>query len=478
MSYWVRRDGGLNNAVSTRLDIISGEKNDRFVPPSDVKIGVIGLGYVGFPLALAFKDHYRVAGYDSDKTRVRELMDGIDRNDEVLLGQGRAAVCRVGSDDLEKWLGLGDGGSGLILGDGDVSILPALRSCNVFVIAVPTGVDKSNTPDKKPLMEASILAGSMLKPGDTVIYESTVYPGCTEEFCVPILEQVSGLKLNEDFFVGYSPERINPGDDVHRLQTIVKLTSGSTPKTAEFVDGLYRKIVQAGTFKAANIKTAEASKIMENIQRDVNIAFMNEMTVLFNSLGLRMDDILAAARTRWNFVPFTPGLVGGHCVGVDPYWLLWKAKESGVSLDLVESARERNESMPLYLAEKILKGMTRKGITPDGADVLVLGFTFKENCPDCRNTKVFPLVKELESAGCRVLVCDPRADKVSVLDEYGVEIFSVVPYQDERNGFDAVIGAVAHREFAFMNPEDYLRKNGIVFDIKNVFKKYAGGERL
>lgn len=327
---------------------------------------------MGLPLALAFKNHYRVVGYDADRTRVQELMKGMDRNDEVLLyGQGRTAVRRVGPDDLDNWFG--NGRSGLVLGEGDADILPVLRSCNVFVIAVPTGVDKSNTPDKGPLMEASILAGSMLKTGDVVIYESTVYPGCTEEFCVPILEQVSGLKHNRDFFCGYSPERINPGDEVHRLQTIVKLTSGSTPLTADFVDELYRKIVPAGTFKTKDIKTAEASKVMENIQRDVNIAFMNEMTVLFHSLGLRMEDVLAAARTRWNFAPFTPGLVGGHCVGVDPYWLLWKAKEAGVPLGLVESARERNESMPRYLAERILNKMRDRGIRPQGADVLVFG---------------------------------------------------------------------------------------------------------
>lgn len=477
MSHWVYCGSNLNNTTSTKFSTAGEKEKDRFTPPSDIKIGVIGLGYVGLPLALAFKDHFKVVGYDTDRTRVQELMKGMDRNDEVLLhGQGRTAVRRVGSEDLEKWFG--NGSRGLVLGEGDTDILPVLRSCNVFVVAVPTGVDKSNTPDKGPLMEASILAGSMLKPGDTVIYESTVYPGCTEEFCVPILEQVSGLKHNRDFFCGYSPERINPGDEVHRLQTIVKLTSGSTPLTADFVDELYRKIVPAGTFKTKDIKTAEASKVMENIQRDVNIAFMNEMTVLFHSLGLRMEDVLAAARTRWNFAPFTPGLVGGHCVGVDPYWLLWKAKEAGVPLGLVESARERNESMPRYLAERILNKMRDRGIRPQGADVLVFGFTFKENCPDCRNTKVFGLVRELESAGCRVVVCDPRADKMSVQDEYGIEIFPVVPYEEGRGRFDALVGAVAHREFAFLNPEEYLRKNGLIFDIKGVFRETDGGERL
>lgn len=344
----------------------------------------------------------------------------------------------------------------------------------MFVIAVPTPVDDHHVPDRSALAEASELAGRYLKSGDTVIYESTVYPGCTEEFCIPILERVSGLSCGKDFFCGYSPERMNPGDPGHRLENVVKLVSGRDDRTASFVEDLYRKIVPAGTFRTRDIGTAEASKVMENIQRDINIAFMNEVTILFHSLGLRMDDVLAAARTRWNFAHFTPGLVGGHCVGVDPYWLSWKAAQGNVDTPLLLSARSRNETMAKYLSEQIAREMIRRGIGIGKSQILIFGFTFKANCRDCRNTKIASLARELRSWGCGVSCADPLADRDFALREYGENVLCLEDLAEMKGQYDAIVGAVAHDVFSSVSPQDFLRLHGFVYDIQNVFPGVPG----
>lgn len=414
-----------------------------------VRIGIIGLGYVGLPLALAWGRYFPTIGFDSDHERIRELKEGMDKNRENCSEIIKTSYSLVFTD--EKNL---------------------LADCSVYVVTVPTPVDKHNNPDLKPLKEATELISRFLKQGDTVIFESTVYPGCTEEFCVPLLEQKSGLQYNKDFFCGYSPERMNPGDGAHRLTEVVKLVSGSTPEAAFFVEGLYKKIITAGVYRTPDIKTAEAAKVLENTQRDVNIAFMNEMAMLFSSLDINTEEVLKASRTRWNFVDFRPGLVGGHCVSVDPWWLVWRAEEAGFHPRLILEARLRNEEMSGFLAQKTIKELAKRGISPLGAKVLLFGFTFKENCADIRNTKIASLVREFESCGCCCIVVDPLCDREKALAEYGIPVYEFAP-PECREACSAVLGVVAHKEFQGILPTDFLTSNGFVFDIKGIFQGFS-----
>jgi UDP-N-acetyl-D-galactosamine dehydrogenase len=453
-------------------DFSQNISQDYFQIPADIKICVIGLGYVGLPLALALGREFYVVGYDHDMERVRKIL----KEKKCFSASGHYDTPNHGIGDFKKNI-KDENSKGLILLDNENSTDNKPSLCNVYIIAVPTPVYKNNTPDRTCLSQAVMKVAGWLGRGDTVIFESTVYPGCTEEFCVPLLERLSGLRYNRDFFCGYSPERISPGDACHILENTVKLTSGSSPRTAEFVDSIYRKIIPAGTFMTRNIRTAEASKIMENAQRDVNIAFMNEMAVFFNSMDINMNDVLTAAGTKWNFLSFTPGLVGGHCIGVDSYWLAWKASDLGVPVDILLSSRKKNESMAPYIVQRIAREMTRRKINPVGADVLILGFSFKENCGDCRNTKVHAIVKGLELRGCRTVVCDPHADKDFIKKEYGLEILSVVPPEAEDWKFDAVVGSVAHDEFKYIDPMRYLRRGGFVFDVKNMFSSVSSQAR-
>jgi len=418
----------------------------------DRKIGVIGLGYVGLPLAVEFGKKYETLGYDINTTRVEELNRGVDRTREVdhnnLLASQRL---RFTSDPC------------------------FLRGCNVFIITVPTPLNRNKHPELTPLKNASECVGKALKKGDVVIYESTVYPGATEEECVPVLEHFSGLKYNGDFFCGYSPERINPGDKVHTLTNIKKITSGSTLETADFVDQLYNSIISAGTYKASSMRVAEAAKVIENSQRDINIAFVNELAVIFNRLGIDTNEVLEAACTKWNFIPFKPGLVGGHCIGVDPYYLTHKAQETGYNPQIILAGRRLNDNMGSYVAFNVIKEMIRKGYRIPGSQVLVMGITFKENCPDIRNSKVIDLIRELQEFGCDVKVYDPWADPREVKKAYGVEVM------DHLNGdkYDAIVVAVAHKEL--MEIDVKALKNGhdsVVFDIKAILPKDIVDGRL
>ena len=420
----------------------------------DIKIGVVGLGYVGLPLALAFGAKYPTVGFDLKKARIAELRAGRDSTREAS-AEELAAAKQLGFSDDAK----------------------ALEACNVFIVTVPTPVGRNNRPLLAPLKGASDTVGSVLGKGDVVIYESTVYPGCTEEFCVPILERCSGLAFNEDFFVGYSPERINPGDKEHRLATILKITAGSTPEAAEFVDALYASIITAGTHKASSLKVAEAAKVIENTQRDLNIALINELALIFNRLGIDTGEVLAAAGTKWNFLPFRPGLVGGHCIGVDPYYLTYKAEEIGYHPEVILAGRRINDNMAGYVASRVVKLMIMRSIQPAGARVLVLGLAFKENCPDVRNTKVVDVVRELESFGARVEVYDPWADAAEAEHEYGIGLISA----PEPGAYDAVVLAVAHREFVALGIDgiDRLRRpSSVLYDIKQVLPKDRVDERL
>ncbi len=406
------------------------------------KIAVIGLGYVGLPLAVEFGKQYRTIGFDINTTRIAELSKGIDKTLEVT------------AEDL-------DASAQLQFSSQPVDLV----DCQVFIITVPTPVDRYNRPDLTPLYKASQTVGKALKKGDIVIYESTVYPGVTEEECVPVLEKESGLSFNVDFFAGYSPERINPGDKERTVTKIRKVTSGSTPAVADFVDQLYASVITAGTFKASSIKVAEAAKVIENAQRDINIAFVNELAKIFNRLGIDTADVLEAAGTKWNFLPFKPGLVGGHCIGVDPYYLAQKAQEVGYHPEIILAGRRLNDSMGAYVAGEVVKLMVEKDIPVKGAKVLILGFTFKENCPDVRNTRVIDIIAELQRYNTEVAIYDPWANPEEVAHEYGLTTCQHL--ENCGSGpWDAVIAAVAHKEFLTMDIAALGAKNAVIYDVK------------
>jgi len=418
------------------------------------RIGVVGLGYVGLPLAVEFGKHFETIGFDVKPQRVAQLRKGRDSTLEVSRAELRAAQRLSFTTDLER-----------------------LRRCRIFIVTVPTPIDGYKRPDLTPLIRASESVGAVLSKGSVVIYESTVYPGCTEEVCVPILERVSGLKFNRDFFAGYSPERINPGDKEHRLTTIRKVTSGSTPEIADFVDQLYGSIVTAGTHKASSIRVAEAAKVIENTQRDVNIALINELALIFNRLGIDTEEVLNAAGSKWNFLPFRPGLVGGHCIGVDPYYLTHKAQEIGYHPEMILAGRRLNDNMALHVAEQIMRLMAARRIHVKGARILVLGITFKENCPDIRNSKVADVVRELDKQGAQVEVYDPWASAAECRHEYG---FGTVRSLKARR-YDAAVVAVAHREFRELGARGVrrlCRPRHVLYDIKHVFPAAAVDGRL
>ncbi|NND61299.1 MAG: Vi polysaccharide biosynthesis UDP-N-acetylglucosamine C-6 dehydrogenase TviB [Gammaproteobacteria bacterium] len=409
------------------------------------RIGIVGLGYVGLPLAVAFGRQYDTVGFDINSGRIAELRAGNDSTLEVSDDELAATPQLSFTDQADD-----------------------LRGCDVFVATVPTPIDRQKRPDLSPLQKASELIGKLLQPGNTVIYESTVYPGATEEVCVPILEQHSGLRFNQDFFAGYSPERINPGDRKHRLETIVKVTAGSRPDVAEFVDSLYDSIVEAGTHRASSIRVAEAAKVIENTQRDVNIALINELAMIFNRLGIDTEEVLLASGTKWNFLPFRPGLVGGHCIGVDPYYLTHKSEEVGYHPEMILAGRRINDNMGNYVVVQVTRLMLKKRIHVDGARVLVMGLTFKENCPDVRNTRVVDIVREFRSLGTEVDVYDPWVKPRVARDEYGIELID----KPDPDQYDAIVLAVAHEQFLDMGIEQ-IRKFGktdhVVYDIKSMF---------
>ncbi|MEH6560848.1 MAG: Vi polysaccharide biosynthesis UDP-N-acetylglucosamine C-6 dehydrogenase TviB [Marinobacter sp.] len=408
------------------------------------KIAILGLGYVGLPLAVAFGEKREVVGFDINTKRIAELKDGVDFTREVSREELAASEQLSFADSLD-----------------------GIADCQIYIVTVPTPIDEYKTPDLTPLVKASESVGKVLKQGDIVIYESTVFPGATEEVCVPVLEKVSGMVFNKDFFAGYSPERINPGDKEHRVTTIMKVTSGSTPEIAEEVDALYAGIITAGTHKASSIKVAEAAKVIENTQRDLNIALMNELAMIFARLGIDTHEVLAAAGTKWNFLPFKPGLVGGHCIGVDPYYLTHKAQAIGYHPDIILAGRRVNDNMGPYAAAELIKAMIKRGLTIATSRVLVMGLTFKENCPDLRNTRVIDVVKELRDFGCDVDVTDYWADSAEAEHEYGISLVK----NPEKGKYDAVFLAVPHNDYAAMSAEDlrsYANNNGVLFDLKGV----------
>jgi len=421
-------------------------KGDVVIQLSEIKLAIIGLGYVGLPLAVEFGKTMPVLGFDISELRVSELSAGKD------------STLECSQEELSEAQNL------------SFSSVPGdLQACNVYIVTVPTPIDKNKNPDLSPLIDASRMLGAVLSVGDVVIYESTVYPGATEEDCVPVLEQLSGLLYNTDFFVGYSPERVNPGDKQHRVTTIKKVTSGSTPQTAEFVDELYQQIIQVGIHRASSIKVAEAAKVIENIQRDVNIALINEFSIIFNRLNIDTEEVLQAAGTKWNFLPFRPGLVGGHCIGVDPYYLTHKAQEIGYNPEMILAGRRLNDNMSCYVVSATVKLMLRKRIHINEANILIMGLSFKENCTDLRNTRVVDMVDEFKEFGARVDVCDPWVDKSEALNEYGV---TVIDHLKESH-YDAIVLAVAHREFVEMGAEAIHRlgkQNHVLYDIKYVLK--------
>jgi len=422
-------------------------------------ISIIGLGYVGLPLAVEFSKKYKVIGFDINSNRIKELKKGIDKTLEVEERELKEAI----KNGLEFTSNLED-----------------IKKANVYIVTVPTPIDKHKNPDLTPLIMASRSVGRVLSKGDIVIYESTVYPGCTEEVCVPELEKESGLKFNKDFFVGYSPERINPGDKEHTVTKIKKVTSGSTPKIAKEIDGLYKSIIKAGTHLAPNIKTAEAAKVIENAQRDINIAFVNELAMIFDKLKIDTQEVLEAAGTKWNFLKFTPGLVGGHCIGVDPYYLTYKAKEIGYHPEIILAGRRLNDNMGIFVANKIIKLMIKKGHTIKGSKVLILGITFKENCPDIRNSRVIDVIRELQEFGVEVDVYDPWADREEVKREYNFELMENGELRME--SYDGIILAVAHKEFRELEEKikqlNTQHSKLVVYDIKGFFDKSLVDGRL
>ncbi len=427
-----------------------------------IKIAIIGLGYVGLPLAVTFANKYPIIGYDINPKRVKELNNSIDH------------TLAVDTNNLKDVITNKTKTTGLSV----TTELEAIKTCNYYIITVPTPTDKNNRPDLTLLFKASETVAGVIKKNDTIIYESTVYPGVTEEECIPIIEQISGLKLNIDFFAGYSPERINPGDKEHTLTQILKVTSGSTPETAERINSLYKSIITAGTYKAPSIKVAEAAKVIENSQRDINIAFVNELAKICSKLKIDTQDVLNTAATKWNFLPFKPGLVGGHCIGVDPYFLAQKAEEIGYNPEIILAGRRMNDTMGSWVAGQIIKLMIKKGQEIKNRKVLCLGITFKENCPDIRNTKVIDVITELTDFGCAVDVYDPWADPKEVKKEYGL---TSIQTQDKlkNNQYDAIILAVAHHQFLNMNLLKYKRnKSSIIYDIKGVLPRDMVDYRL
>ena len=416
-----------------------------------IKIAIIGLGYVGLPLAVEFGKYYKTIGFDVNTKRVKELNGGIDKTLEVESKDLKAAKLLKCTSKIND-----------------------IKNCNYYIVAVPTPIDKFKNPDLTPLIGASKTVAQVLSKGDIVIYESTVYPGATEEECVPILEKESGLIFNKDFYVGFSPERINPGDKVHTLTTIVKVTSGSTPKIATIVDNLYKKIIKAGTHKASSIKVAEAAKVIENSQRDINIAFVNELALIFDRLGIDTIEVLEAAGSKWNFLPFRPGLVGGHCIGVDPYYLTHKAQEIGYHPEVILAGRRINDNMGMFVANKVIKLMIKKGHAIKDSKILILGMTFKENCPDIRNSRVIDIVEELREFGAQIDVYDPWADKDEVKDEYGIKL---LPKFNKK--YNAVISAVSHDEFKTIDLRKLVQgKDSVIYDVKNILSKKIVDGRL
>jgi UDP-N-acetyl-D-galactosamine dehydrogenase len=429
---------------------------------SNVQIGVIGLGYVGLPLAAAFAKKYTVVGFDINKSRIESLNKGIDLTLELSNPELSAVII----SDTKA-------GNGLLCTDD----LAKLAACTVFIVTVPTPTDKHNRPDLTPLYKASETVAKVIKKGDIVIYESTVYPGVTEEECIPHLEKLSGLKYNVDFFAGYSPERINPGDKEHTVTKILKVTSGSTPEIAETVDQLYKSIITAGTHKASSIKVAEAAKVIENSQRDINIAFVNELSKIFNKLGIDTHEVLEAAGTKWNFLKFRPGLVGGHCIGVDPYYLAQKAQEVGYHPEIILAGRRLNDEMGSYIANEVIKLMIYKDIAVKNANVLVLGFTFKENCPDVRNTKVIDIINELKTYNTNVTIYDNWAKPADVKHEYNLETTNDLDVVYAKK-YDAVILAVSHAEFADIDLSKLKNQTCVVYDVKGFLDKKEVDSRL
>lgn len=421
---------------------------------SSFKLAVVGLGYVGLPLAVEFGKKRSVVGFDINQRRIQELISGVDSTLETTCDELRDSTFLRFTSDTE-----------------------ALRECTCFVITVPTPIDEHRRPDLLPLKHASETVGRMLKPGDLVIYESTVYPGCTEEDCVPVLEQSSGLTFNRDFFCGYSPERINPGDKEHRITSIKKVTSGSTPEVAAAVDALYREIVTAGTHQAASIQIAEAAKIIENTQRDLNIALINEFAIIFNKMGIDSQAVLEAAGSKWNFLPFWPGLVGGHCIGVDPYYLTHKAESIGYQPEVILAGRRLNDSMGRYVAGQLIKSMMRRRIQVDGARVLVMGLAFKENCPDIRNTRVVDIIDELRDFNCDVSVYDPWVSETAAQQEYGIIMVNDL----QAHSYDAIVLAVAHGEFRMMGAKAIRalgKPSSVLYDLKYVLSQSESDLRL
>ncbi len=420
----------------------------------DIRIAVIGLGYVGFPLARLFSTKFRTIGFDVNEARVKELMQGHDATLEV--------------DDALLQQALKEGFK-------CTTQLEGIKDCNFYVVTVPTPVDKNNNPDLTPLVKASETVGKVISKGDIVVYESTVYPGVTEEACIPVVEKVSGLKYNTDFFAGYSPERINPGDKEHTVEKIKKVTSGSTPEIGELVNRIYSSVISAGTHLAPSIKVAEAAKVIENSQRDINIAFVNELARIFNIMGLDTNQVLEAAGTKWNFLPFKPGLVGGHCIGVDPYYLAQCAQRYGYHPEIILAGRRMNDGMGKYVANEVVKMMIKAEKPVKGAKILMLGITFKENCPDIRNTRAIDIHKELTDYGIEVTIYDPWAKPQEVMHEYGVPILSEFP---ESNGYAAIILAVAHKEFLSLNLSTLKSSGTLIYDVKGILPANITDSRL
>ena len=425
----------------------------------DLHIAVIGLGYVGLPLAVEFSKKYKVTGFDTGKKRIEQLSEAYDKTHET------------DKNELEKVMRSVEASKGLRF----THEMDELSACDLLVITVPTPVDEFNNPDLTQLKKATEMVAGHLNSGDVVIYESTVFPGCTEEICVPIIENISGLKFNVDFFCGYSPERINPGDKEHTLTKIKKVTSGSTREVAEKINSLYSSIIDAGTYLAPSIKVAEAAKVIENAQRDLNIAFVNELAKIFNLLNIDTQDVLEAAGTKWNFLPFKPGLVGGHCIGVDPYYLAQKAQSIGYQPEIILSGRRVNDSMGIHIAEQVVKLMLKKEMGIKDAEILILGITFKENCTDVRNTKVIDIVNELHAYKTNVTVFDPWASCEEVKQIYRVECTATLP---ENKNYDAIILAVDHKQFADLNYENLLKKPGVLFDVKGSLPRELVDSRL
>ncbi|XCF05096.1 nucleotide sugar dehydrogenase [Tamlana crocina] len=418
---------------------------------NNIKIAVIGLGYVGLPLARLFATKYNVVGFDINEARVKELSNGNDSTLEVESDTLKSVLKETNSNE-----------TGLFCS----SNLEDIKHCNYYVVTVPTPIDKNNRPDLTPLYKSSETVGKVLKKGDIVIYESTVYPGVTEDECIPVLEKVSGLKFNEDFYAGYSPERINPGDKLHTVDKILKVTAGSTPEIGKKVDALYASVITAGTHLAPTIKVAEAAKVIENSQRDINIAFVNELAKIFNLMDIDTHSVLEAAGTKWNFLPFKPGLVGGHCIGVDPYYLAQKAQEVGYHPEIILAGRRVNDGMGQYVASEVIKLMVQNDLKIKGSNILALGITFKENCPDVRNTKAVDVINQLKSYGSNVIVYDPWANPEEVMHEYGLKTTQELP----KGQFDAVVLTVAHKEFLNQDLNSLLNTSGVLYDVKGVIK--------